>query len=225
MSVKAVTFDAYGTLLRNENLRLVPSRIVADHGLSVSVDEVYRLWAEAYYRETQILPFRTLRELEAQTLGKLLTQLGIGADAARYVDLFFDVTTRVELYPETLDVLGALGSIRSAIVSNADHEHVAAWSFTLPVEFVQISEAVRAYKPHPQVFRLALARLGLESHEVLHVGDSDVDDVSGAKAAGMKVVWVNRDRRPRRADVPPPDFEIADLTELPVLLERTTRVR
>ena len=48
MSIKAVTFDAYGTLLRNEDLRLVPSRIVADHGLSVSVDEVYRLWAEAY---------------------------------------------------------------------------------------------------------------------------------------------------------------------------------
>jgi len=71
----------------------------------------------------------------------------------------------------------------------------------------------------------ALERLGVEPHDVLHVGDSDVDDVRGAKGAGMKVAWVNRDRRPRRADVPPPDFEIADLTELPALLERTTRVR
>ena len=225
MSIKAVTFDAYGTLLRNEDLRLVPSRIVADHGLSVSVDEVYRLWAEAYYRESQILPFRTLRELEAQNLGKLLTQLGIGADASRYVDLFFDVTTRVELYPETLEVLGALGGLRSAVVSNADQEHVASWPFTLPVEFILISEAVRAYKPHPMMFRRALERLGLEPHDVLHVGDSEVDDVSGAKAAGMRVVWVNRDRRPRRADVPSPDFEIADLTELPALLEKTARVR
>jgi 2-haloalkanoic acid dehalogenase type II len=225
MSVKAVTFDAYGTLLRNEDLRLVPSRIVADHGLSVSVDEVYRLWAEGYYRETQVAPFRTLREIEAHTLGQLLKQFGIGTDAARYVDLFFAMTTKVELYPETLAVLGALADVRSAVVSNADHEHVAAWRFTLPVEFIQISEAVRAYKPHPQAFRRALERLRLEPHDVLHVGDSDVDDVSGAKAAGMKVVWVNRDRRPRRADVPPPDFEIADLTELPPLLERTTRVR
>ena len=96
---------------------------------------------------------------------------------------------------------------------------------TLPVEFVLISEAVRVYKPHPMMFRRALERLGLEPHDVLHVGDSDVDDVSGAKAAGMRVVWVNRDRRPRRADVPPPDFEIADLTELPALLEKTARVR
>ena len=225
MAIKAVTFDAYGTLLRNEDLRLIPSRIVADHRLSVSVDDVYRLWSEAYYRETQIPPFRTLRELVGQTLGKLLAQLGVGADAARYVDLYFDVTTRVELYAETREVLGALGGRRSAIVSNADQEHIASWSFTLPVEFVLISEAVRVYKPHPMMFRRALERLGLEPHDVLHVGDSDVDDVSGAKAAGMRVVWVNRDRRPRRADVPPPDFEIADLTELPALLEKTARVR
>src|SRR5882672_7424144 len=101
--IKAVTFDAYGTLLRNEDLRLVPSRIVADHGLSVSVDEVYRLWAEAYYRESQIFPFRTLRELEAKNLSEVLTQLGVDADATRYLDLFFAVTTKVELYPETLD--------------------------------------------------------------------------------------------------------------------------
>jgi 2-haloacid dehalogenase len=219
VAIKAVTFDAYGTLVRNEDLRLVPSRIVADHGLSVSVDDVYRLWAEAYYRETQVAPFRTLREIETHTLGQLLKRFGVGADASRYVDLFFAVTTKAELYPETLAVLGALGGRRSAVVSNADQEHVASWRFTLPVEFVLISEAVRAYKPHPMMFRRALERLGVEPHDVLHVGDSDVDDVSGAKAAGMKVVWVNRDRRPRRADVPPPDFEIADLTELPALLE------
>jgi len=225
MAIKAVTFDAYGTLLRNEDMRLIPSRIVADHGLSVSVDEVFRLWAEAYYHESQIPPFRTLRELETHNLAKLLTQLGIGGDAARYVDLFFAVTTKVELYPETLEVLGALGGLRSAVVSNADQEHVASWGFTLPVEFVLISETVRAYKPHPMMFRRALERLGVEPHDVLHVGDSEVDDVGGAKAAGMKAAWVNRDRRKRRPGAPAPDFEIADLTELPAVLERMSRVR
>jgi len=225
VTIKAVTFDAYGTLLRNEDMRLIPSRIVTDHGLSVSVDEVYRLWAEAYYRESQILPFRTLRELETKNLSELLTQLGVGTDPARYVDLFFNVTTKVELYPETLEVLAALGRVRSAILSNADHEHVASWSFTLPVEFVLISETVRAYKPHPAMFRQALERLGVEPQHVLHVGDSDVDDVSGAKAAGMQVAWVNRNGRRRRAGVPEPDFEIADLRQLPALLERTARVR
>lgn len=72
------------------------------------------------------------------------------------------------------------------------------------MQFIVISEAVRAYKPHP--------------HEVLHVGDSDVDDVKGAKAVGLRAAWLNRTGRSRLPDVPPPDFEIRDLTELPGLL-------
>jgi len=124
----------------------------------------------------------------------------------------------VELYPETRGVLEALRDVRAAILSNADHEHVAAWDFTLPVEFVLISESVRAYKPHRRVFAHALERLGLAPHDVLHVGDSDVDDVKGAREAGLRVAWVNRDGRRRRSDVPAPDFEIRDLSELLQLL-------
>jgi len=193
MPFKAVIFDAYGTLLRNEDLMLIPRRIVADHGLSVPIDDVLRVWIDLYSEATQLPPFRTLREIQGQILPRVLRQFDVGADAAPYVDLFFRVTTKVELYPETLKVLNALEPLRSAVVSNADHEHLAAWNFTLPV----ISEAVRAYKPHQVVFQRALERLGLEPHDVLHVGDSDVDDVGGAKAAGLRVAWVNRNGRSR----------------------------
>jgi len=218
MAIKAVTFDAYGTLLRNEDLMLVPRRIVADHGLSVSVDDVLRRWIDLYFEATQQRPFRTLREIEEQILPRVLREFAAATDAAPYVDLFFQVTTKVELYPEALQVLNALGPVRSAIVSNADHEHLATWDFKWPVQFIVISEAVRAYKPHPRMFQRALEQLGLQPHEVLHVGDSDVDDVKGAKAAGLRVAWLNRTGRSRRPDVPPPDFEIRDLTELPALL-------
>ena len=60
MPIRAVTFDAYGTLVRNEDLRAIPRRIVADHGLAVSVDEVLRYWVELYFEATQASPFRTL---------------------------------------------------------------------------------------------------------------------------------------------------------------------
>ena len=218
MPVKAVIFDAYGTLLRNEDLMLIPRRIVADHGLSVRIDDIWRVWIDLYSEATQLPPFRTLREIQGQILPRVLRRFGVGADAAPYVDLFFQVTTKVELYPETLDVLNAPGHVRSAVVSNADHEHLAAWNFTLPVEFILISETVRAYKPHPLVFQRALDRFGLQPDEVLHVGDSDVDDVRGARMAGLHVTWVNRTERRRRPGVPPPDFEITDLTGLlPIL--------
>jgi len=213
-----VTFDAYGTLLRNEDLISVPRRIASDHGLSVPTDQVHRFWNALYHEETQRPPFRTLRELEGQLLRRVLDRYGVDADAAPYVELFFQVTTRIELYPEALDVLRALGPLRAAIVSNADREHVAAWNVALPVEFVLISEVVGAYKPHPAMFERAIERLGVEPDEVLHVGDSDVDDVKGAKAAGLHVAWVNRDGRARRPGVPTPDFEIRDLSALPALL-------
>ncbi len=220
MLFKAVTFDAYGTLLKNEDLMLIPRQIVADHGLSVPIDHVWRAWIDRYFEATQRPPFRTLREIQSQILSHVLRDLDVSADATPYVELFFQVTTRVELYPEALEVLNALGPVRSAIVSNADHEHLAAWTFKLPVQFILVSETVRAYKPHPLVFQRALDQLGLQPHEVLHVGDSDVDDVRGAKAAGLHVAWVNRTGRSRRPDVPEPDFEICDLTGLPALLRR-----
>jgi 2-haloalkanoic acid dehalogenase type II len=217
-SVKAVTLDAYGTLLRNDELLLLPRRIVADHGLSVSADHVLRAWLDLYHEATQSLPFRTLRDIQGQILTRVLRQFDVTADATPYVDLFFQMTTSVQLYPEVLGVLNALGPVRSAIVSNADYEHVAAWNFKWPVQYVVISEAVSAYKPHPLIFQRALDQLGLQPHEVVHVGDSEIDDVKGATMAGLRVAWLNRTGRPRRADMPPPDFEIRDLTELLALL-------
>src|SRR5205085_12471694 len=134
MRVKAVVFDAYGTLIRNEGLRGIPQRIVADHGLSARADDLYDAWVARYSDAIQRPPFRTLREIECEILGQMLRDLGLDADAMPYVDLFFEATTKVELYPEVPEVLRTLGAVRTAIVSNADHEHLAAWSFTLPVE-------------------------------------------------------------------------------------------
>ena len=54
--------------------------------------------------------------------------------------------------------------MRSTIVSNADYDHLAAWDFTLPVEFILVSEAVRAYNPHRLVFQRALERLPRRVH-------------------------------------------------------------
>jgi HAD superfamily hydrolase (TIGR01549 family) len=150
----------------------------------------------------------------------VLRQLGVTAAATPYVDQFFVITTRVTPYPETLPTLRALGAVPTAIVSNADAEHTAAWTFDWPVKNVVISEAVGAYKPQPRMFQTALERLKLGPYEVLHVGDSQVDDVQGASAAGLRVAWLNRRGRSRLPGIPAPDFEIRDLSELPGLLQR-----
>jgi 2-haloalkanoic acid dehalogenase type II len=184
-----------------------------------------RRWIDLYHAATQRQPFRTLREIQVDILMRVLRGLGVGGDATPYVDLFFQVTTKVELYPEALEVLNGLGPVRSAIVSNADFEHLAAWSFKWPVQHIVISEAVRAYKPHPLLFQRAVEQLGLRPHDVLHVGDSEIDDVGGARAAGLRVAWINRAGRSRRIDVPAPDYQIRDLTELGKIVRRQEACR
>jgi putative hydrolase of the HAD superfamily len=47
-------------------------------------------------------------------------------------------------------------------------------------------------KPHPQMFQLALAGLGVQPRDCLHIGDLQHTDVAGAKAAGMHTAWIQR---------------------------------
>ncbi len=54
------------------------------------------------------------------------------------------------------------------------------------------AEAVRAYKPHREIFDEALRVSGLKAEEVLHVGDSVISDVRGAFSAGIRPVLLDR---------------------------------
>jgi putative hydrolase of the HAD superfamily len=47
-------------------------------------------------------------------------------------------------------------------------------------------------KPDARIYAEACRRLGLQPHEVLHVGDSWALDVEAARAAGLQAVWLNR---------------------------------
>lgn len=51
------------------------------------------------------------------------------------------------------------------------------------------SEEAGIEKPNLQMFQLSLRKMGLESKDVLYVGDSYSRDVEGARSAGMNAVW------------------------------------
>jgi FMN phosphatase YigB (HAD superfamily) len=46
------------------------------------------------------------------------------------------------------------------------------------------------------------------------VGDSQEDDIVGARSAGLKVAWLNREGVTRRETTPKPDYEIESLSDL-----------
>ena len=76
------------------------------------------------------------------------------------------------------------------------------------------SEDCRAYKPRGEVFEKALSLLGASAQEVLHVGDSLSSDVRGAKAVGIRALWINRNNRPAASAGEAPDYVSTDLNGL-----------
>ena len=87
-----------------------------------------------------------------------------------------------------------------------------------------ISEELGAYKPDPEFFRRAFARIdGFDPNCALMVGDSITSDMLGGKQAGLTTCWINPHGR-LHPDHICPDFQIQSLAELPQLLEKINAV-
>jgi HAD superfamily hydrolase (TIGR01549 family) len=69
-------------------------------------------------------------------------------------------------------------------------------------DHVLASAEVASQKPDTGIFGEASRRLGVPPHRILHVGDSIVDDIEGAGAAGMQALLVRRDDDGPPAGVP-----------------------
>ena len=107
------------------------------------------------------------------------------------------------VYPEVPDVLQALRArgLRLAVVSNFDTRLpplLDALGLAAFFDAVVCSGEAGAAKPDGAIFARALAALGVEASEALHVGDSREADYEGARAAGIEALLVDRD-----ADVHP----------------------
>lgn len=85
-------------------------------------------------------------------------------------------------------------------------------------EVVVISGEVGVAKPDPAIFGIALEKLNLTPENVWHVGDNLTTDVAGAKAAGLRSAWLNRDEHPLTDSDPEPTQQIRSLTEVAALL-------
>jgi YjjG family noncanonical pyrimidine nucleotidase len=59
------------------------------------------------------------------------------------------------------------------------------------VDELVVSGEVGVSKPDPEIFRVALDRLGVTPEQTVMVGDSWAADVEGARAAGIRSVWFN----------------------------------
>ncbi|MGW3606827.1 HAD family hydrolase [Micromonospora sp. NPDC005161] len=152
------------------------------------------------------------------SLASVMADAGCAGDPAALCAAQFRYWRSPPLRPGTREFLSRV-TVPICLVSDVDTDDVRAAMAHHGLAFTAVvtSEATGAYKPDRAMFDRALAALGLEAHEVLHVGDSLTADVGGAHAAGIRAVWVNHRGQTAPRDAPVA-YEIADLSELAEIL-------
>ena len=226
MGIKAVLFDGYGTLFEDAFATLadICGHIVRSESLGIGAKAFLDLWDRHFFPLMREDGFRTLRDLHLVSLGCAFKEVGTDAEVAPYVNLIFERFGSSRIYDDVRPTLAALDGHLIAIVSNADVDHLdqAIELNRLAFPLVVSSESARCYKPDPRIFHEALAELGVEPEASLYVGDSQDDDIVGAKRAGMRVAWINRTGQTLKTGVPRPDYEIHGLGELMEIVQALT---
>jgi 2-haloacid dehalogenase len=140
---------------------------------------------------------------------------------ARLLDLYRTLKCFPEV-PQALKDLKQAGFV-TAILSNgtpgmlADAVEGAQLGGLL--DHVLSVEQVGVFKPHADVYRLAVDTLGIAATEIAFQS-SNAWDAHAASAFGMRVVWCNRYGQRRERLPGAPDREIRSLAELPALLTK-----
>jgi len=145
----------------------------------------------------------------------LLHALRHSGDAEHHAEAAFNVfyaaRNDIEFYPDAL----------SALKSNADLQRIGIADHF--VHFVAARNEGHA-KPDAPIFHATVQRLGVDAHEVLHIGDDPLLDVVGAQRAGLRSCWINRRNESWPEMYAAPDLQFTCLNQLADYLEHPEHV-
>jgi HAD superfamily hydrolase (TIGR01549 family) len=215
---RAMLLDFYGTLVKEDEAGTheISRRIAAASPLDCHAKEIDSYWISRFRQlctESVGPAFRSQREIALSSLEQTLREFHAkGLSANGLCRDKFDYWARPEILPTTRTTLASI-PVPVCLVSNIDKDDLqsALRHVGLRFDLVVTSEDCRSYKPRPEMFRKALSLLGLAPDQVLHVGDSIRSDIAGAKAAGIRVLWINPGGRSAPPDLSP-DYAAVDLS-------------
>ncbi|MDC7995700.1 HAD family hydrolase [Altibacter sp. HG106] len=191
--VKYVLFDVANTLLHKPLLWERVEEVLRSERYVLPMERVR--YVHKLTSETLEFPDRTSETFYTRFNTRFLNNLGIVAEEALLNTLF----TRCKNLPwDTFEDTSALTSIpvKIGILSNFNsglrsliEEKMKKVSFS----DVFISEEMNIRKPDTEIFKKALAQLGIAAENVLYVGDSIRLDIAPALKLGMQVRLIDRD--------------------------------
>jgi 2-haloacid dehalogenase/putative hydrolase of the HAD superfamily len=201
---RGLLLDFYGTLVEEDDA--IVATICEEISRTASGDanaiEVGKFWSARFsqaYRELHGPRFMKQRAISVSVLSDVVQQFGANLDPEELAGHQFSRWIAPPAFPETTAVLAVIREIRIpiCIVSNIDRDDIErALAFhNFNFDHIVTSDDVRSYKPNPEIFEAALAKLNLNPNEVLHIGDSRSSDVIGANRLGIPVAWINRSQK------------------------------
>ncbi len=153
----------------------------------------------------------------------VLGRIGVAANyGEQFVDeameVFDAVRNDVVVFPEVRPALEELrNDYRLIAVTNGNSNLQKIGIDDLFHDVVTASNAGVA-KPAPEIFDVAVRAGGAKAHQTLHVGDHPEIDVEGARAAGLRSVWVNRSGQRWPNEFAKPDGIVTHVGQLKSLL-------
>lgn len=157
--------------------------------------------------------------LRRTVLGQVGAAAGYGdAPIEGAMQLFQALRNDVEVFPEVRPALTALGERFNVIAVTNGNANLETIGLRDLFDDVVAAASVGAAKPSQAIFDVAVDAGGAGHHETLHVGDHPEADVVGANEAGLRSVWVNRNRDDWPQHLQRPDAIVRDVGELLSLL-------
>lgn len=193
MPIKAVVFDAYGTLYDIQSVAAITEETFPGYGEAVT--QIWRLKQLEYtWLRSLMQRYEDFETVTRESLAYTLDNLGLAYDDTAFARIM-DKYLHLDLYPDAKATLSALKSRKLAILSNGSPDMLNALVKNTGLDTIldaTISvHARRLFKPAPEVYELAEETLGVSPRETLFVS-SNGWDVSGAKAFGLNVAWIER---------------------------------
>ena len=193
MTIKAVVFDAYGTLYDIQSVAAITDEAFPGYGEIVT--QIWRLKQLEYtWLRSLMRRYEDFSIITRDSLAYTLRCLGLNNDSAVF-ERIMDKYVHLDLYPDAKATLLAMKDRKLAILSNGSTGMLNTLVHNSGLDRILDAtlsiDSKRIFKPSPDAYTLIESNLGIPPAELLFVS-SNPFDACGAKAFGLKVAWIER---------------------------------
>ncbi|KAI0969016.1 haloacid dehalogenase [Xylaria arbuscula] len=204
---KVIAFDLYGTLLSTESIADELAKLYGEDRAK-SVAAVWRRYQLEYtWRINSMGKYRTFSEITRSALAHAVAEHGLPL-ATYDAEKLMTAYDALHVFPEIPTAMQLLqqnrGTVDAYIFSNGTDDMVGNSVRTSPelgphaAVFRQLItvDSLKCFKPDPRTYAHVVEQSGKKGHpEDVWVISANPFDVVGAKAAGLKTVFIDRPGR------------------------------